>query len=102
MTRVRLDLVIAEKAKSGTLAEVCEAHGLPAWYAADLSRIRRGQSVTAERYRRIARALGVIPPPRKLERVAPSKEHRARRAALGVPWAQVIEAGLRSLEAPPP
>lgn len=69
MARVRLDLAIEEEAKNGTLAAVCEAHGLPAKYAADLSRIRRGEHVRPERYRAIGRALGVIPPARKVRRV---------------------------------
>ena len=60
----RLDVAIRIRAENGTLAGICAAHGLPAKYAADLSRIARGLHVKPERYRMIGRALGVIDPPR--------------------------------------
>lgn len=99
MRHVRLDLAIAEKAQNGTLAEICEAHGLPAKYAADLSRIRRGLSVTAEKYRRIGRALGLVDPPRNPPRwtVAPELDTRAR--ATGRSRREIIEAGIKAVEA---
>lgn len=50
------------------LRSLCAAHGLPATDAPTLSRILRGEPVSDATLRRIGRALGCIPPPRRLIR----------------------------------
>ncbi len=59
---------IAAYEEKPSLAALCEAHGLRATDAAALSRILRGEAVSAATLRRIGRALGCIPPPRRLIR----------------------------------
>lgn len=51
-----------------SLVTLCEARGLRATDAPALSRILRGESVSSQTLRRIGRALGCIPPPRRLVR----------------------------------
>ena len=51
-----------------SLAAICAAHGLPKTDAPALSRILRGEPVSVATLRRIGRALGCVPQPRKLIR----------------------------------
>ena len=51
-----------------SLVALCRAHGLPATDAPALSRILRGEAVSVATLRRVGRALGCIPPPRRLIR----------------------------------
>jgi hypothetical protein len=76
-----------------SLRAVCEAHGLPASDNALLSKLLRGEPVSDATLRRIGRALGCIPPPRKLIRRTLTPEQAAawdamdqeqRNKALGV------------------
>lgn len=59
---------ICEARQGQSLAALCEAHGLRASDAPALSRILRGEAVSVATLRRIGRALGCIPPPRRLIR----------------------------------
>ena len=51
-----------------SLAAICAAHGLPKTDAPALSRILRGEPVSVATLRRIGRALGCVPQPRRLIR----------------------------------
>lgn len=84
---------ILEAKGNCSLVALCAAHGLPATDAPTLSRILRGESVSDATLRRIGRALGCIPPPRKLIRRTLTPEQAAawdamttaeRNAALGL------------------
>ena len=59
--------ICAAKGKR-SLAAICTAHGLPKTDAPALSRILRGEAVSVATLRRIGRALGCLPPARKLIR----------------------------------
>ncbi len=59
---------ILEARGNQSLAALCEAHGLHRTDAAALSRILRGEPVSVATLRRVGRALGCIPPPRRLIR----------------------------------
>jgi hypothetical protein len=59
---------ICEMRGDRSLVALCEAHGLPASDAPALSRILRGEAVSVATLRRIGRALGCIPPARRLIR----------------------------------
>ena len=76
-----------------SLRQLCADYGLPPSDAAHLSRMLTGGQVAGETERRIRRALGLMPPPRRLHRVVMSDEQfRAwqgltpaqRNAALGI------------------
>ncbi len=76
---------IAAYEEKPSLAALCEAHGLRATDAAALSRILRGEAVSAATLRRIGRALGCIPPPRRLIRRCMSAQEAAAWDALPPP-----------------
>ena len=59
--------ILAQKGKR-SLRQLCADHGLPASDNALLSKLLRGEAVSAATLRRIGRALGCIPPPRRLIR----------------------------------
>ena len=65
-----------------SLAAICAAHGLPKTDAPALSRILRGEPVSVATLRRIGRALGCIPPARKLIRRCMSAQEAAAWDAL--------------------
>jgi hypothetical protein len=59
---------IAAQKGDRSLVSLCTAHGLPRTDAPTLSRILRGEPVSDATLRRVGRALGCIPPPRRLIR----------------------------------
>ncbi len=68
---------IFEMKGNQSLAALCEAHGLPKTDAPTLSRILRGEPVSVATLRRVGRALGCIPPARKLIRRCMSAQEAA-------------------------
>ena len=60
-----------------SLRQLCADYGLPPSDAAHLSRMLTGGQVAGETERRIRRALGLLPPPRRLHRVVMSDEQFA-------------------------
>ncbi len=81
-------------AETGSLRKLAAALGLPVHSNAVLSKMVRGESVSAETARRVGRALGVTPPPRRLVRrcMTPAQAlawdaltHAERDALLGIP-----------------
>ena len=59
--------ILAQKGER-SLRQLCADHGLPASDNALLSKLLRGEPVSVATLRRIGRALGCIPPARKLIR----------------------------------
>jgi hypothetical protein len=75
MQHDRLDVVIRGRGRKSLAALAAEV-GLPARYAADLSRIARGLHVKPDRRREIGRAFGTEPPPRTVQRLTVPKHLR--------------------------
>lgn len=65
-----------------SLRQFCRDYGLPESDAAHLSRLLAGKPVAVETQRRIGRALGLVPQPRRLHRVVMSQAQFARWKAL--------------------
>ena len=68
-----------------SLAAICAAHGLPKTDAPALSRILRGEPVSVATLRRIGRALGCVPQPRRLIRRVLTPQEAAAWDALAPP-----------------
>ncbi len=86
--QIDVDTVVAcicEARGNQSLVALCEAHGLPRTDAPALSRILRGEPVSVATLRRIGRALGCIPPPRRLIRRCMSAQEAAAWDALAPP-----------------
>lgn len=62
--------------------ELVRRLGEPPEFQAVLSKVLRGETVSRETARRIMRALGLLPPPRKLHRVCMTPEEFAAWRAL--------------------
>jgi hypothetical protein len=76
---------ICEMRGDRSLVALCEAHGLPASDAPALSRILRGEAVSVATLRRIGRALGCVPQPRRLIRRVLTPQEAAAWDALAPP-----------------
>lgn len=95
-------VALRRRAQIAPLRQVARELGLrPGPGSALISKVLAGKPISAESERMIGRALGVYPPARTVPRITPSKAQRERRDRLGVSWHEVIEKGLRSLEAQP-